>query len=80
MVVVEAELSVLLSPGDLGAMLRRSPRALRTDDRRGVIPRPVRVGGSKRWRRAEIEAWVEAGCPSREEWDRMCQQAGGPGA
>jgi predicted DNA-binding transcriptional regulator AlpA len=34
----------------------------------GKLPRPVRLGGRPRWRRAEIEAWVLAGCPARTRW------------
>jgi predicted DNA-binding transcriptional regulator AlpA len=25
----------------------------------------VRIGGSRKWRRAEIEEWVADGCPAR---------------
>ena len=27
------------------------------------IVAPLKIGGSTRWRRAEVEAWVAAGCP-----------------
>ena len=30
----------------------------------GRMPRPVRLGGLVRWRRAELQAWIDAGCPS----------------
>lgn len=33
----------------------------------GRIPAPVRLGRSVRWRRLEIEEWVAAGCPARDE-------------
>jgi len=36
----------------------------------GRIPPPVHVGRSSRWRRREIEAWVNAGCPSLAQWRR----------
>ena len=29
----------------------------------GRMPRPLRVGGRRLWRRHEIQRWVEAGCP-----------------
>jgi len=35
----------------------------------GRMPRPVRLGNLIRWRKAELDAWISAGCPS--------QQAGG---
>jgi len=34
----------------------------------GRIPSPVRIGGTVRWRRDEIEAWIIAGAPPRERW------------
>jgi len=30
----------------------------------GVMPEPVRVGGSVRWREADIVNWIQAGCPA----------------
>jgi predicted DNA-binding transcriptional regulator AlpA len=40
--------------------------------RRGLIPAPVRLGGTGNplWRRAELRAWVAAGCPDRRTWER----------
>jgi prophage regulatory protein len=29
----------------------------------GKAPAPVRLGGAVRWRRSELTAWIEAGCP-----------------
>jgi len=34
----------------------------------GRLPKPLRIGRAVRWRRAEIEAWIAAGCPPRERW------------
>jgi excisionase family DNA binding protein len=33
------------------------------------LPRPVRLGRAVRWRRAELFAWLQAGCPSRDRWE-----------
>jgi predicted DNA-binding transcriptional regulator AlpA len=35
----------------------------------GQNPAPIRIGGSVRWRRAEIESWILEGCPSRSRWE-----------
>lgn len=35
----------------------------------GRIPEPVRVGGTTRWRAAELADWCDAGCPCRREWE-----------
>jgi prophage regulatory protein len=29
----------------------------------GKAPAPVRLGGSVRWRKAELAEWIAAGCP-----------------
>ena len=36
----------------------------------GRMPKSVQLGSLRRWRRAELQAWVDAGCPG--------QQLGGP--
>lgn len=32
-------------------------------------PAPIKLGGCTRWRRVELEAWAEAGCPDRATWE-----------
>ncbi|QJW92574.1 helix-turn-helix transcriptional regulator [Frigoriglobus tundricola] len=54
---------LLIDIGQLAGLLRRSVGALERDQAAGRLPAPVYVGGSRRWRRAEIVAWVAAGCP-----------------
>ena len=41
----------------------------------GKVPAPVKLGRSCRWRRNEIVAWIEAGCPDAKTWAAM-QTAG----
>lgn len=35
----------------------------------GRVPLPVRLGGSVRWRAAELSEWVHQGCPPRSRWN-----------
>lgn len=35
----------------------------------GKTPRPVRVGGSVRFRRADVETWIRMDCPDRATFD-----------
>jgi predicted DNA-binding transcriptional regulator AlpA len=42
----------------------------------GKVPPAVRLGRAVRWRRAEIVAWIEAGCPDGRTWAAM-QATGG---
>jgi predicted DNA-binding transcriptional regulator AlpA len=41
----------------------------------GKIPRAMRLGGCVRWSRAELVAWIGAGCLPVEMWDAMQAQA-----
>ena len=50
----------------LAHLLGRSVASLERDQAAGRLPSPVRIGGSKKWRRSDIEAWVAAGCPARK--------------
>jgi excisionase family DNA binding protein len=37
----------------------------------GKVPPAVRLGRKVLWRRAEIVAWIEAGCPDARTWAAM---------
>jgi len=40
--------------------------------RSGRMPKPLRLGSrAVRWRRSELLAWIQAGCPARERWEAM---------
>lgn len=34
-------------------------------------PRPVRLKSSVRWLICELADWLKAGCPTREQWDKI---------
>jgi len=53
----------------LSKLLCRSVPALERDQVAGRIPRPLRIGRSKRWRLQEIMQWIEIGCPDRKTWE-----------
>lgn len=60
---------LLLDRPGLAVLLCRSVPSLDRDDAAGRLPAAVRIGGSKRWRVADVMAWVEMGCPSRAEFE-----------
>jgi predicted DNA-binding transcriptional regulator AlpA len=62
---------LLLKKKGLAELLDMSPRTIDRKDASGQIPRPIKLAGSKRWRRTEILAWIEAGCPPRKQWEAM---------
>ncbi len=61
--------SLLVTARQAAAMCGKSLRTWRAWDAAGWIPRPVRIGRSTLWRLDELQAWVAAGCPRRQEWE-----------
>jgi len=54
----------LLSVRDVAALLGRcSTRHLYRMADVGRMPRPIKLGGLVRWRRAELMDWLDNGCP-----------------
>ena len=49
-------------------MLNVSVRSVYRMSDAGNLPAPLTLGGSKRWRIAEIDAWTRAGSPPRKAW------------
>ena len=41
-----------------------SPRHVRRMADSGAMPRPIHLGRLVRWRRADVDQWLAAGCPS----------------
>jgi hypothetical protein len=60
---------LLIDITGLSALLTRSVPSLGRDDAAGRLPAALRVGGSKRWRYADITLWVEWGCPARAQFE-----------
>jgi predicted DNA-binding transcriptional regulator AlpA len=67
----QGETPLLLKKQGLGIVLDMSRRSIDRKDAAGLIPRPVNLAGSKRWRRDEIKAWIAAGCPPRKQREAM---------
>jgi len=44
------------------------PRTWRTWSRLGLNPMPITIGKTNFWRVDELEKWVAAGCPHRDDW------------
>jgi excisionase family DNA binding protein len=65
-----ADETLLLSVGKAAALCGTSTRTWRRWDSAGLIPSPVRIGRTTRWRREDVLAWIAAKCPRRQEWER----------
>ena len=64
--------SILLKTPAAAAALSMSETQFRNQLAQGRIgPRELRFGKSVRYCRAELEAWARAGCPKRQDWERM---------
>jgi predicted DNA-binding transcriptional regulator AlpA len=65
--VPETILPELLTIGQVARLLNAGPRTIWRWSQSGVMPRPLKIGAGKqgtvRYRRAEIAAWIESGCP-----------------
>jgi predicted DNA-binding transcriptional regulator AlpA len=62
----------LLTAADVGTLLGVDERTVRRNSHAGKLPRPVRVTARCiRWRRDELWAWLQAGCPDRKRWEAM---------
>ena len=62
---------VLISPAGLAAMLSLSRSKVFDMRAAGQLPKPLKLGRSTRWRLADIEAWINAGCPSLEKFEKI---------
>lgn len=60
--------STLLTARNVAALLNVSQRHIWKLLSSGRLPQPVRLGRSVRWRRDELTAWMDAGCPPRDAW------------
>ena len=59
----------LMTSVELAAELQISERTVRRLEITGKIgPRPMNIGRAVRYRRDEVEKWIEAGCPARDSW------------
>ena len=74
------QLPLLLTISDVAFQLRVSDDHVRRMRDDGLLPAPFHdmafPGGKRRhlrWLGREIVAWVEAGCPPREEWEQRKQ-------
>ena len=60
---------LLISAKEAARICGKSLRTWQAWDSAGWIPQPVRISRSTLWSLRELEAWVTAGCPRRNEWE-----------
>lgn len=57
----------LISVDELASMLGVSTRTLWRLLSAGKLIKPIKVGGSTRWRRSDVQQWIAQGCPAPAE-------------
>ena len=53
----------LIPIGQVAAMVAVSRRTISRLADAGKLPPPLRIGGSLRWRLADVRQWIANGCP-----------------
>lgn len=61
--------ALVIGTRGVARMLNVSQRHVERLDASQLIPKPVRVGGCKRWRIGDIQQWLAADCPDRATWE-----------
>ena len=69
--------SQLINVRTVAEMLGISLRQVWRLNATGRLPKPIRLGGSVKWRRSEILAWLGQNCPARAEWEAMKETLAG---
>lgn len=59
----------LLSTRAVAKILSLSSRTVHRLNSSGLIIKPLRISGSVRYSQFELMAWIQAGMPSRTEWE-----------
>lgn len=68
---IETTEQLALTARQAAKLLGISTRHLWALNSSGRLPAPIRLGRSVRWRRDELQAWLDANCPSRDKWEAM---------
>ncbi len=59
---------ILITADELAAKLALSKRTIYRLLSAGAMIKPIRIRGIVRWRAAEVEEWIAAGCPDCRTW------------
>ena len=63
----------LLTVPQVARILNCGESVVRERDKKGLLPLPVRIGGTVQWRKQELWQWLGAECPSRQKWEQIKQ-------
>lgn len=66
--------AILITAEKLAARLSLSKRTIYRLLSAGAMIKPIRLRGIVRWRAAEVEEWIAAGCPDCRTWQSSFAQ------
>lgn len=66
----------LLSVPQVAEILGWGGSTVRERNDKGLLPMPIKIGGSVQWAKRELYQWLEAKCPPRQRWDLLRQRKG----
>ena len=61
----------LLDAKSIGKLLSLSKRQIFRLKSAGKLPSCLKIGGAVRWRKSDIDLWIELGCPDIFEFDKQ---------
>jgi excisionase family DNA binding protein len=59
---------LLIDTRETAKLLNVSEKTVFNMKTKGRMPAPICIGRAVRWRRRELEAWINASCPTQENW------------
>jgi len=68
--------SELLTIPQVARLLGWGESVVRERNKKGLLPLPIRIGGTIQWRKREVLRWLEADCPARQRWEQIKQGRG----
>lgn len=61
----------LLTVPQVARLLGWGESVVRQRNNEGLLPTPLRFGGTIQWYKKELENWIKHGCPPREKWEKF---------
>ncbi len=62
---------VMLTSNELARMLKISMRSLMETSQCCLLPAPIQLGGSIRWRADDVLPWIAKGCPQPSDLEEV---------
>lgn len=64
----------LITIDQIAEMLSVSKRQAFKLREEGLMPEPIRIKGSIRWKLSVIQQWIDLGCPSEQDFQKLIKE------